>query len=86
MLAFGLTIGLWIAPVIYAPEMIPDGIREIYHLNPMSGALLGFRAVLFSGIPFPTWEWAYALASSCVVFALGLRVFRRTELRLVDRL
>jgi lipopolysaccharide transport system permease protein len=86
VLAFALTIGLWIAPVIYSPEMIPDGIREIYHLNPMSGALLGFRAVLFGGLTFPTWEWAYALGSSCAVFALGLRVFRRTELRLVDRL
>jgi lipopolysaccharide transport system permease protein len=86
VLAFGLTIGLWIAPVIYSPEMIPDGIREIYLLNPMSGALLGFRAVLFDGMPFPTWEWVYSLASSCAVFALGLRVFRSTELRLVDRL
>ena len=86
VLAFGLTIGLWLAPVIYSAEMIPDGFREIYHLNPMSGVLLGFRAVLFSGLPFPTWEWAYSLASSCAVFALGLRVFRRTELRLVDRL
>ena len=58
VLAFGLTIGLWIAPVIYSPEMIPDGVREIYHLNPMSGTLLGFRAVLFNGVPFPAWEWA----------------------------
>jgi lipopolysaccharide transport system permease protein len=86
VLAFGLTIGLWIAPVIYAPEMIPDGVREIYHLNPMTGALLGFRAVLFNGVPFPTSEWLYSLVSSCAIFALGLRVFRSTELRLVDRL
>jgi lipopolysaccharide transport system permease protein len=86
VLAFGLTIGLWIAPVIYSPEMIPDGVREIYHLNPMSGTLLGFRAVLFNGLPFPTWEWLYSLGSSCAIFALGLRVFRSTELRLVDRL
>jgi lipopolysaccharide transport system permease protein len=86
VLAFGLTIGLWIAPVIYSPEMIPGGIREIYHLNPMSGTLLGFRAVLFSGVQFPVWEWVYALVSSCAVFALGLRVFRSTELKLVDRL
>lgn len=86
VLAFGLTIGLWIAPVIYSPEMIPDGIREIYHLNPMSGALLGFRAVLFDSLPFPAWEWTYSLVSSCAVFALGVRVFRRTELRLIDRL
>jgi lipopolysaccharide transport system permease protein len=86
VLAFGLTIGLWLAPVIYSPDMIPGGFRELYYLNPMSGTLLGFRAVLFDGVPFPTQEWIYSLVSSCAVFALGIWVFRSTELRLVDRL
>ncbi|MFN8634352.1 MAG: ABC transporter permease [Chloroflexota bacterium] len=86
VLGFGLTIGLWLAPVIYAPDMIPGGVRQLYHLNPTAGALLAFRAVLFDGIPFPITEWSYSLVSSFIICALGIRVFRRTELRLVDRL
>jgi lipopolysaccharide transport system permease protein len=86
VLAYSLTIGLWLSPVIYSPEMIPHGARTLYHLNPMAGPLLAFRAVLFDGIPFPLWEWAYGVLAACVVFTLGLRVFRRTEVRLVDRL
>jgi lipopolysaccharide transport system permease protein len=86
VLGFGLTIGLWLAPVIYAPDMIPGGVRQLYHLNPTAGALLAFRAVLFDGIPFPVTEFAYSVVSSFIIFALGIRVFRRTELRLVDRL
>jgi len=86
VLAYSLTIGLWLSPVIYAPEMIPEGARALYHLNPMVGPLLAFRAVLVDGVPFPLWEWVYGALVACVTFALGLRVFRRTEVRLVDRL
>jgi lipopolysaccharide transport system permease protein len=86
VLAYSLTIGLWLSPVIYAPEMIPHGARVFYHLNPMAGPLLAFRAVLFDGVPFPVWAWCYSAVSSCVVLAVGLRVFRQTEVRLVDRL
>ena len=86
VLAYSLTIGLWLSPVIYSPDMIPQGARALYHLNPMAGPLLAFRAVLFDGVPFPLWEWAYGALASCVTLLLGLRVFRRTEVRLVDRL
>jgi lipopolysaccharide transport system permease protein len=86
VLAFGLTIGLWLAPVIYAPDMIPHGVRDLYHLNPTAGMLLAFRAVMFDGIPFPVTEWLYSLVSSTAIFIVGLRVFRSTELRMVDRL
>jgi len=86
VLAYSLTIGLWISPVIYSPEMIPQHVRLFYQLNPVAGPLLAFRAVLFDGVPFPFWQWAYSAVSSCLVLALGLRVFRQTEVRLVDRL
>ncbi|MDP8924658.1 MAG: ABC transporter permease [Chloroflexota bacterium] len=86
VLAFVLTIALWFSPVVYAPDMIPEDLRWVYHLNPMIGPLLGFRASLFYGVSVPYAEWAYALASSLVVLALGIWTFRRTEIRLVDRL
>lgn len=85
-LAFVLTVGLWLSPVIYSPELIPSAVRSVFHLNPMTGALEAFRAALFAGIPFPLGDWAYALVSSAVVLGLGIWSFRHTELRLVDRL
>ncbi|MCC7369331.1 MAG: ABC transporter permease [Chloroflexi bacterium] len=86
VLAFALTIGLWVSPVIYSPELIPHAVRNTFHLNPMTGSLLAFRAVLFDGIAFPLGDWLYALASSFVILGFGIWVFRRTELALVDRL
>jgi lipopolysaccharide transport system permease protein len=86
VLQFALTIGLWISPVIYHLDMIPDPLRWIYHLNPTVGPLMGFRAALFDGIEFPVSELAYSFACASVILAVGIWVFRRTEIRLVDRL
>lgn len=86
VLQFGLTLALWLSPVIYAPNMIPQPFRVVYDLNPMVGPLLAFRAVMFDGFPLPLQEWSYSLASSMAVLALGVWSFRRTEVRLVDRL
>jgi lipopolysaccharide transport system permease protein len=85
-LAFALSIGLWVSPVIYAPSLIPQPYDTLYHLNPMVGLLLAFRASLFDGFPLPTWEWAYSVVCTFMVLALGLWAFRRTEAVLADRL
>jgi len=84
--AYALTIGLWLSPVIYAPEMIPLQIRDIYHANPMVGLLMGFRATLFDGFPIPVWEWAYSAVCTVVLLVIGVWMFRRTELSLAERL
>jgi lipopolysaccharide transport system permease protein len=85
-LAFLLSLGLWLSPVIYAPDMIPAVLRDLYHLNPMVGLLLAFRAVLFDGFPLPIWDWMYSLGCSVFILALGVWAFRRTEANLADRL
>jgi lipopolysaccharide transport system permease protein len=85
-LAFLLSIGLWLSPVIYAPNMIPQVFRSLYHINPMVGLLLAFRAVLFDGFPLPTWEWLYSVGCTVVVLVVGVWAFRRSEARLADRL
>ena len=85
-LAFVLSLGLWLSPVIYAPNMIPSAVRSLYHLNPMVGLLLAFRAVLFEGFPFPMWDWTYSAGCTIVVLALGVWAFRRAEAQLADRL
>ena len=34
----------------------------------------------------PPWEWMYSAVASVVLLLIGLWAFRRTELRMVDRL
>jgi len=85
-LAFLLSLGLWLSPVIYAPDMIPNVLRNLDLLNPMVGLLLAFRAVLFDGFPLPAWDWLYSIGCTVLILALGVWAFRRTEASLADRL
>jgi lipopolysaccharide transport system permease protein len=85
-LSYVLYLGLFVSPVIYAPEMIPARARPVYFLNPLAGSLLAFRSALFALDPFPWRQWLYSAAASMVALAVGLRVFRAAEGQLADRL
>jgi lipopolysaccharide transport system permease protein len=85
-LGFGLYLGLFVSPVIYSPEMIPESVRLAYFVNPMAGGLLAFRAALFAAEPFPGWQWLYSAAVSFCVLLLGIRVYRAAEAGFADRL
>lgn len=76
---------LWLfaSPVIYPMTFVPEQWRPLFYLNPLVGAIEGFRAALL-GVPF---NWP-AIASAWVVTLavgwLGVSYFRRVERRLAD--
>ena len=86
LLQFGLYLGVYVSPVIYAPDIIPEPFRAAYLLNPMAGTLLAFRAALFADVPFPLGQWLYSLGFSAALLAVGVWAFRRAEVRFADRL
>jgi lipopolysaccharide transport system permease protein len=76
---------LWMfaSPVIYPLHFVPPQWRWIFYVNPLVGAIDGFRSALL-GLPF-NWPaiacaWVVALAASWA----GLTYFRRVERRLAD--
>ncbi len=83
---FGLSIALWLSPVIYATGMLPAQYHLLFTLNPIVGILLGFRATLFDGFPMPSWELAYSSICAAVILVVGVYRFRQTEASLADRL
>jgi lipopolysaccharide transport system permease protein len=83
-LALLLYIGLFLSPVLHAPEIVPPAARDLVFLNPMAGPLLGFRAVLFADIAFPWVPVLYSLAVAIAVLVMALFVFRRVERVLID--
>lgn len=86
VLKFSLYLGLWLSPVVYAGEMIPERHRWLFELNPMTGTLDAVRAVLFGHYAFPWAAWGYACAVTVVVLVLGVLMFQRSERTLMDRL
>lgn len=86
LLGLILYIGLFMSPVLYGPERIPEAARGLYYLNPAAGTLMALRSCLFEPMPFPAGQWAYSIAFSLAVLLLGLLMFRRVEHRLLDQL
>lgn len=85
-LGFVLYIGLFVSPVIYAPDMFPEHVRPFFALNPAVGMLMGFRAALFEGAAFPWGEWIYTWVVALGATAIGLLMFQQVEEHLSDRL
>ena len=86
VLQFSLYLGLWVSPVIYSLEMIPQRYTLLYLVNPVGGSLLALRAALFGSLDFPWHAWGYACVFSVVLAGIGLLMFQRSERNLTDRL
>ena len=80
---FLLQLWMFASPVIYPLSLIPAEWRWIFYLNPMVGAIDGFRSAIL-GLPF---NWT-PIGSSCAITLAalwaGLSYFRRVERRVAD--
>lgn len=70
---------LWffMTPILYPPQMLPDGMRTWLALNPMTWVVNRIRDVLLLGDWRPGWGDLLMLAACVGVLALGWWVFRR---------
>lgn len=68
-LAMPLLLQVWmfLSPVVYGFEQVPDRFRWLYQLNPMAGLVEGFRRVTVLGrLP----DWHILMVSTLVTVAL----------------
>ena len=82
---FIVQFGLYLSPVGFSSEIVPERLRLIYACNPMVGVIDGFRWALFRGqspLGAPG-VIASALITSILCLS-GIRYFRRTEKTFAD--
>lgn len=80
-----LQVGLYVSPVGYSVEIVPERFRLLYSLNPMVGVIEGFRWTLLGGQVSP--DWFAMLLATILILALtlsGVWYFRKTERRFAD--
>ena len=83
-LQFGITLWMFVSPVLYPSTMIPDRWRWLYGLNPIAGVLEGFRWTV-TGAEEP--GAALLIASALVAIATllgGLLYFQHVEATIAD--
>jgi lipopolysaccharide transport system permease protein len=82
---FIVQIGLYISPVGFSSNIVPEQWRLLYSLNPMVGVIDGFRWAILGGesaIYWPGFLVSFVIAMG--VFAWGIYFFRRTEKSFAD--
>lgn len=81
---FVVQVGLFVTPIVYPFELVPEAARPFYALNPMVGVLEAFRWMLFPNADFPGLLLLIPIASSLVLLVTGLVYFTRAERTFAD--
>lgn len=82
---FVVQLGLYVSPVGFRSDVVPDQWRLVYYLNPMAGVIDGFRWAILGGsseIYVPGFVLSIALVF--VTLVGGIWYFRRTERSFAD--
>lgn len=77
---FIVQFGLYISPVGFSSNIIPEKWRLLYSINPMVGVIDGFRWALLRGraeIYWPGFFISFLITLS--IFIFGIKYFRKTE-------
>lgn len=80
---FFIQLLLFATPIAYPSSLVPEGWRAAYYLNPVAGAVDGWRWA-WLGTTLPPVEALVSLASALVLVVGGLAYFRALERNLAD--
>ncbi len=81
-----LMILFWATPVVYPLSMVPERVRWLFKLNPLTVYLTGYQDIIFFG-RWPPWDtWVLGTLWVAASVALGSWVFRRYDPRFAEEL
>lgn len=78
IIPFLLQVWLFISPVFYPSDWIPDKWRYVFALNPVSGCLDGFRHILF-GTKLDSTNLIISVTVTLILFLVSIYIFRKME-------
>ena len=77
-LPFALQIWMFLSPVFYPLDILPEKWRALFTFNPLNGILQGFRASLF-GEQFNLTAISVSIALTFLLMLFSLFIFKRME-------
>jgi lipopolysaccharide transport system permease protein len=85
IIPFIIQFGLYVSPVGFSSNVIPEKYRLLYSLNPMVGVIDGFRWSILGGESNIYWPGFLSSVGIMLFFVwLGLRTFRKMERSFAD--
>jgi lipopolysaccharide transport system permease protein len=84
VIPFIVQLGLYVSPVGFSSQIVPDKWRILYSLNPMVGVIDGFRWCILGEKNIDVPGFLTSMAVAAFFLWLGLRQFRKMEKRFAD--
>ncbi len=81
-----LQFWFWLTPIVYPIGILPEGIRSLIELNPMTALMRSYQQLFLHG-QWPDWPSLLPITLLALLLcALGLRLFRQRVGEMVDEL
>lgn len=82
---FAVQFGLYVSPVGFSSNIVPEQWRFLYSINPMVGVIDGFRWAILGGNTQLYWPgFLLSLALVATILITGIIYFRKTEKTFAD--
>lgn len=82
---FVVQFGLYVSPVGFSSNIVPEQWRLLYSINPMVGVIDGFRWAILGGNTQLYWPgFLLSLSLVLVILVTGIMYFRKTEKTFAD--
>jgi ABC-type polysaccharide/polyol phosphate export permease len=72
-----LTIWMYLTPILYPVELVPQKYLRLYNFNPMAGIINAYRNTIVYGVPPAYLSFIYSVLFSVSIFVIGYWYFRR---------
>ena len=84
LIGFGVSLWMYITPIVYPVSRIPGGLRKIFMLNPMAPIVESYRHAFLGCGAFEWKYWLVSLGVTAIVVFAGLLVFNKVEKNFID--
>ena len=74
------TAGVYLAPIVYLPEMVPTLFKPVLYLNPFSYVIWCYQDVIYFGRIEHPYAWIVFPMLSVTIFVVGYRLFRKLKI------
>lgn len=84
LVSFGISLLMYITPVVYPISKVPDSFRWLMLLNPVAPIVETFRYAFLGSGAFHWVYWLISLAVTAVIVIFGVIVFNKVEKNFID--
>lgn len=84
LLGFGISLWMYLTPVVYPISEVNGALKSIIMINPMSAVVQNYKYALLGVGYFDGFYWIISLLITAVIFLLGVMLFNKVESTFMD--